>query len=112
MTTATAVTLTVTTYGGTTSQSGSSAATDGVTTASSTVSTATPVTTTTTPVPSQSEGSNSKSNTPAYSSGVYSIAHQSALSNAVVFVPVLVAFLLGAVLYRVSTKGRAGSEKD
>jgi len=36
------------------------------------------------------------------SSNVATIPHQPLLSNAVVFIPVFVAFLLGAVLYRVS----------
>jgi uncharacterized membrane protein YcaP (DUF421 family) len=38
---------------------------------------------------------------------VGSIAQQPILTNAFIFLPVLIAFLLGAVLYRVSVKGRA-----
>jgi hypothetical protein len=43
---------------------------------------------------------------PSYSSRVDSIANQPLLSNAVILVPVLIAFLLGAFLYRVSTRSR------
>jgi len=47
---------------------------------------------------------NASANTPGYSSNIYSIAHQPAVSDAVIFIPVLVAFLLGAVLYRFSIR--------
>lgn len=52
-------------------------------------------------------GSSAKS--PSYSSRIVSIAQQPLLSNAVIFVPVLVAFLLGAVLYRASRRNEADS---
>ncbi len=42
---------------------------------------------------------------PAYSSRVDSITNQPLLTDAVVFVPVLVALLLGAALYRASYRG-------
>jgi hypothetical protein len=41
-----------------------------------------------------------------YSSRVENIAQQPLLSNAVILVPVLVAFLLGAFLYRLSVRNR------
>ncbi|MDA4127416.1 MAG: hypothetical protein OK452_09510 [Thaumarchaeota archaeon] len=47
------------------------------------------------------------STTPVFSSHVANIAQQPILTNAVIFLPILVAFLLGAVLYRASTKRRA-----
>jgi hypothetical protein len=43
---------------------------------------------------------------PTYSSRVEKIAQQPPLSNAVILVPVLVAFLLGAFLYRLSIRDR------
>ena len=52
-------------------------------------------------------GSSAKS--PSYSSRIVSIAQQPLLSNAVIFVPVLVAFLLGALLYRVSRRNETDS---
>jgi hypothetical protein len=52
-------------------------------------------------------GSSAKS--PSYSSRIVSIAQQPLLSNAVIFVPVLVAFLLGAVLYRASRRNETDS---
>ncbi len=79
--------------------------------------------TTTTTTPKQAfNSSNSDVNglppagasTPSYSSRVESIAQQPLLTDAVVFVPVLVALLLGAVLYRVSYRGReeTGEERS
>jgi hypothetical protein len=49
---------------------------------------------------------------PSYSSRIVSIAQQPLLSNAVIFVPVLVAFLLGAILYQASNRNRKESEKS
>ncbi len=43
---------------------------------------------------------------PLFSSNVASIAHQPLVSNAVILVPLLVAFLLGAILYRASGRTR------
>lgn len=43
---------------------------------------------------------------PSYSSHIASIAQQPPLSNAVIFVPVIVAFLLGAILYRTSSRSK------
>jgi hypothetical protein len=48
-------------------------------------------------------------NAPVYSSHVANIAQQPVLTNAIIFLPVLVAFLLGAVLYRASMK-RGGDD--
>jgi hypothetical protein len=70
--------------------------------------------TTTTPAAPGSNSLNSdltgvgtaNSSTPAYSSRVQSITHQPVLTDTVVFVPVLVAFLLGALLYRASNRGK------
>ncbi|MDA4127128.1 MAG: hypothetical protein OK452_08020 [Thaumarchaeota archaeon] len=66
-------------------------------------------TTTTSPTPSADLGS--AVNTPILSSHVGNIAQQPILANAIIFLPVLVAFLLGAVLYRASTK-RRGEASD
>jgi hypothetical protein len=52
----------------------------------------------------------STSSTPAYSSRVQSIPHQPLLTDTVVFVPVFVAFLLGALLYRASRGKEQPSE--
>lgn len=46
----------------------------------------------------------SSANGPKFSSHVDSIAQQPILTNALIFLPVMFAFLLGAVLYRASTK--------
>ena len=46
-------------------------------------------------------------NQPALSSRIDNIASQPAISNAVIIVPILVAFLLGAVLYRVSMREKS-----
>jgi len=51
-------------------------------------------------------GTTSTSATPAYPSRVQSITQQPLLTDSVVFVPVLVAFLLGALLYRASSRGK------
>ena len=56
------------------------------------------------------QGSNGIS--PSYSSRIVSIGQQPLLSNAVIFVPVLVAFLLGAILYQASNRNRKESEKS
>ena len=45
------------------------------------------------------------------SSGLSNISTQSPTSNAIIVVPVLVAFLLGAVLYRASNRGRVGPDE-
>ena len=50
----------------------------------------------------------SGSTTPSYASNVQNIAHQPLSTDAVVFVPVLLAFLLGAVLYRTSNRNQEG----
>ena len=50
--------------------------------------------------------------TPKYSSRIDSLATQPILSNAVILVPVLVAFLLGAFLYRISIRERAAAEEE
>jgi hypothetical protein len=50
--------------------------------------------------------------TPKYSSRIDSLATQPILSNAVILVPVLVAFLLGAFLYRISIRERAAGEEE
>lgn len=63
---------------------------------------------TTAPVPTVSDHGGSTT-APQFSSRVGSIAQQPFLANAFIFLPILVAFLLGAVLYRVSTKRRAGN---
>ncbi len=47
-----------------------------------------------------------QSNSPASSSRFSAIASQPLLSNALVFVPVFVAFLLGAIFYRTSSRGK------
>ena len=49
---------------------------------------------------------------PNFSSQLDDISKQPPLSNALIFVPVLVAFLLGAVLYRASIRGGASSEEE
>jgi hypothetical protein len=62
---------------------------------------------TTTPSLTNGTGALSSSVTgPSYSSAIDNIARQPLLSNAVIFVPVLLAFLLGAFLYRVSIRDR------
>ncbi|GEM_PF-6662310 len=45
-------------------------------------------------------------NTPSYSSRIYNIAHQPALSDAVILLPVLVAFFAAVVLYKVSIRDK------
>ncbi len=57
-------------------------------------------------------GMSSGVTTPAYSSRVESIPHQPLLIDALVFVPVLVAFLLGAVLYRASYRNREHPDEE
>ena len=49
---------------------------------------------------------------PKLSSHVDSIAQQPILTNAIIFLPVLFAFLLGAVLYRASTKREGVTTED
>ena len=46
---------------------------------------------------------------PAYSSRVVSIARQPLLANIVIFIPVLLAIILGAVLYVASRRGARGT---
>jgi hypothetical protein len=48
---------------------------------------------------------------PSYSSRIVSISQQPLLSNTVIFVPVLLAFLLGAVLYRASNRSKSKSDE-
>jgi hypothetical protein len=48
----------------------------------------------------------------AFSSRVSSITSQPLLSNAVLIVPILLAFLFGAVLYRASIRGREPSGQE
>lgn len=67
-------------------------------------------TTTTSPPPTADAGSAAL--TPILSSHVGNIAQQPILTNAIIFLPVLVAFLLGAVLYRASTKRRVNTTED
>jgi len=67
-------------------------------------------TTTTSPEPTADAGSVTL--TPVLSSHVGSIAQQPIIANAIVFLPVLVAFLLGAVLYRASRKGRGDASEE
>lgn len=50
--------------------------------------------------------------THGFSSQLASLAQQPLLTNAIIFVPVLVAFLLGAVLYVASTRGRADGRRE
>ncbi len=50
--------------------------------------------------------------TPSFSSQLVNISKQPPLSNALILLPLLVAFLLGAVLYRASVRGRASSEEE
>ncbi len=49
---------------------------------------------------------------PTFSSQLVDISRQPPLSNALILVPVLVAFLLGAVLYRASIRDRTSSEEE
>jgi hypothetical protein len=70
----------------------------------------TTTTSTTSPVPSASDHGGSTP-APQFSSRVGSIAQQPILANAFIFLPILIAFLLGAVLYRASTKRRADSSE-
>jgi hypothetical protein len=50
--------------------------------------------------------------TPSFSSQIYNIVHQPALSNAVIFLPVLVAILVGTVLYKASIRDREEPGQD
>lgn len=62
------------------------------------------ITTTTTTGSSPATADMGLTNGPKLSSHVDSIAQQPILTNAIIFLPVLFAFLLGAALYRASTK--------
>jgi hypothetical protein len=65
----------------------------------------------TSPVPTSADHADSTT-PPQFSSRVGSIAQQPILTNAFIFLPVLVALLLGAILYRVSLKRREDSPED
>jgi len=69
-------------------------------------------TTTTTTGPTPSGADYATANAPIYSSHVANIAQQPVLSNAIIFLPVLVAFLFGAVIYRASTKRKADGTEE
>ncbi len=58
----------------------------------------------------QNTGTAAKS--PTFSSQLVDISNQPPLSNALILVPVLVAFLLGVVLYRASIRDRTSSEEE
>ena len=47
-----------------------------------------------------------------FSSNIASIAQRPATSNAVVFIPVLVAFFLGAIVYRASNRSKEETDED
>ena len=67
-------------------------------------------TTSTSPLSPSSSGSDERglasTTTPVYSSRVQSIAHQPVLTDALVFVPALLALVLGAVIYKASVRSR------
>jgi hypothetical protein len=69
---------------------------------------------TTTSSPGQSDltAQGSKEKSPSYSSRIVSITQQPFLSNAVILVPVILAFLLGAVLYRTSMRSKTNSDES
>jgi hypothetical protein len=54
----------------------------------------------------------SANSAPGFSSHVGSIAQQPVLTNAIIFLPVLFAFLLGAVLYRASTRREGNAPEE
>jgi hypothetical protein len=78
---------------------------------STTTTTTTMTTTTATTGPSPVGADFASATTPVYSSHVANIAQQPVLTNIIIFIPVFIAFLLGAVLYRVSTKRRVDNSE-
>ena len=56
------------------------------------------------PAPTSNQGS-TNSASPAFSSRFSAISQQPTILNALILMPVLAAFLLGAILYRVSSRG-------
>jgi hypothetical protein len=69
-------------------------------------------TTTTTTSSSPGLADMASANGVRFSSHVDSIAQQPILTNAVIFLPILFAFLLGAVLYRASTKREGNTTEE
>jgi hypothetical protein len=68
--------------------------------------TITSISSTTSPGQSSLNSLGSSEKSPNYSSRIVSITQQPLLSNTVIFVPVLAAFLLGAILYRASNRNK------
>jgi len=82
------------------------------TSSSSTVSSKITSTNSSNPTSQAADNAAASQGTPKYSSRIDSLATQPLLSNAVILVPVLVAFLLGAFLYRISVRERAAAVEE